>query len=98
MYICIFQKLCSCFSSLKLQKISMARRVVNKGFIPGYASTIADVEPKKRYTGKLRLISDHDPYELPRNEWQDNIDMWPAITFSWFGRLGLPVEIAAMLL
>ena len=52
-----------------------------KGFIPGYASTIADAECKQRYAVKLDLINGHDPYKLPREEWQDNIDMWPAIAY-----------------
>ena len=27
------------------------------------------------------MLSGCDPYELPREEWQDNIDIWPAITY-----------------
>ena len=27
------------------------------------------------------LISGHDPYEIPKEEWQDNMDTWPAITY-----------------
>ena len=59
----------------------MSKKAAKKGFNPGYASTIADVESKQRYAYKLWLISGHDPYELPGEEWQDNIEMWPAITF-----------------
>ena len=59
----------------------MAKETAQKGFIPGYASTIADAECKQRYAEKLKLINGHDPYELPREEWKDNIDMWPAITY-----------------
>ena len=67
--------------SYSLCASSMAKRTAQKGFIPGYASTIADAECKQRYAEKLNLINGHDPYELPREEWQDNIDMWPAITY-----------------
>ena len=59
----------------------MAKETAQKGFIPGCASTIADAECKQRYAEKLKLINGHDPYELPREEWNDNIDMWPAITY-----------------
>ena len=26
-----------------------------------------------------------DPYEVPRNEWQDDVDLWPAITYIHLG-------------
>lgn len=54
---------------------------MKNGFIPRYASTIEDAESEQRYADKLRLISVHDPYELPGEEWQDNIDMLPAISY-----------------
>ena len=50
-----------------------AKETPQKGFIPGYASTIADAECKQRYAEKLKLINGHDPYELPREEWKDNV-------------------------
>ena len=59
----------------------MAKKTAQRRFILGYASTIADAECKQRYSEKLSLINGHDPYELPREEWQDNMDMWPAITY-----------------
>ena len=59
----------------------MSKKAAKKGFNPGYASTIVDAQSKQRYAYKLRLISSYDPYELPGEEWQDNIEMWPAITF-----------------
>ena len=59
----------------------LCKETAQKGFIPGYASTIADAECKQRYAEKLKLLNGHDPYELPREEWKDNIDMWPAITY-----------------
>ena len=59
----------------------MSKKAAKKGFNPGYSSTIVDTESKQRYAYKLRLISGYDPYELPGEEWQDNIEMWPAITF-----------------
>ena len=59
----------------------MSKKAAKKGFNPGYSSSIVDTESKQRYAYKLRLISGYDPYELPGEEWQDNIEMWPAITF-----------------
>ena len=48
--------------------------------IPAYCTTIADADSKKRYADKLELVNGIDPYEIPMNEWQDNVDLWPAIT------------------
>ena len=60
----------------------MTTKSEQKGFLPGYASTIVDSECKQRYADKLMLISGHDPYEIPKEEWQDiNVDMWPAISY-----------------
>ena len=50
---------------------------MQRGLIPAYYTTIADADSKERYADKLDGI---DPYEIPRNEWQDNVDLWPAIT------------------
>ena len=30
---------------------------------------------------KLMAIGGVDPYEIPKNEWQDDIDLWPGITY-----------------
>lgn len=40
-----------------------------------------DTESKKWYADKLKLMNGSDPYEVPRDEWEDNMDMWPAITY-----------------
>ena len=50
-------------------------RMGKEGLLLGYASTIVESECKQRYADKLMLISGHDPYEIPKKEWQDNIDM-----------------------
>ena len=49
----------------------------DEGFISGYWSTIADKEAKQRYADKLRLVNGSDPYEVPKKDWNDIIDMWP---------------------
>ena len=48
--------------------------------LPGYSSSIIDINGKKRYNSKIDVICGIDPYEIPENEWQDNIDLWPAVT------------------
>ena len=59
----------------------MTTKTGKKGLLPGYASTIVESECKQRYADRLMLMSGHDPYEIPKEEWQDSIDMWPAITY-----------------
>ena len=51
------------------------------GLIPRYASTVlSDEDSKKRYKNKLQLINGLDPYEIPKREWKDDVELWPAIT------------------
>ena len=50
------------------------------GLLSGYSSTIADAASKKRYAEKLELVDGIDPYEVAKRDWQDNVDLWPAIT------------------
>ena len=59
----------------------MASSKATEGFNSGYSSSITDKESKQRYTDKLKIINGRDPCELPKNEWEDNIEMWPAITY-----------------
>lgn len=53
---------------------------MQRGILSGYLGTIADAESKRRYEDKLKLVNGVDPYEISRNEWQDDIDLWPATT------------------
>ena len=61
--------------------VGMAVRKAQEGFNSEYSSSIVDKESKKRYTDKLKIINGSDPCELPKKEWEDNIEMWPAITY-----------------
>ena len=67
--------------------ISHARvRMASKGVIlPGYKDTLTDLRSKERYQEKLKLLNGIDPYELPREAWKDDVDIWPCITntFTW---------------
>ena len=54
-------------------------------FLPGYAAEIADEECRLRYTSKLAIIKNIDPYEIPKGEYKDDVDMWPATTYIHVG-------------
>ena len=51
------------------------------GFIPVYYTAI-DSPELRRYAEKLAMISSLDPYEVPRSEWKDDIDLWPSCDYS----------------
>ena len=51
-----------------------------KAFLPGYLSSLQDADGKKRYLEKLSMIGGLDPYETARNEWLDDVDLWPSVT------------------
>ena len=36
--------------------------------------------PKKGIPAKLELIIGIDPYEIPKSERQDDVELWPAVT------------------
>ena len=50
------------------------------GLVPGYSSMIANAASKKRYAQKLELVGGIDPHEVAKGDWQDDVDLWPAIT------------------
>jgi len=52
----------------------------NAAFLPGYCSTITEVNGKERYLVKLRLLDGLDPYEVKRDDWKDDIGLWPNLT------------------
>ena len=62
---------------LVYMRISMSNR--NRPFLPGYLSSLENSDAKKRYSDKLAIIG-LDPYETARNEWLDDVDMWPSVT------------------
>ncbi len=49
-------------------------------FLPGYSDTLVSNASKRRYGDKLELVDGVDPYEVKKNEWKDDLDLWPAIT------------------
>ena len=50
-------------------------KMEQKGSLPGYASTIVDIECKQLYAGKLMLIIRHDPYGIPKEETHNDINI-----------------------
>ena len=52
-----------------------------KKLLPGYKDTLADPNSKHRYQEKLKLINDIDPYETLREDWTDDVDLWPCTSY-----------------
>ena len=69
---------------------SVHRTVVRNGRVP-QEKTIAwglfgcFTGQRERYCKKLSVTGGVDPYEVPRNEWMDDVDLWPAITYIHVG-------------
>ena len=59
--------------------------MAKSGLLPDYQDSMQKIEDKKRYREKLALIDGDDPYAIPREEWTDNVDFWPAITYMHIG-------------
>ena len=53
--------------------------------LPGYKDTLTDSCSKERYQEKLKLLNGRDPYELPREAWKDDVDLWPCTTYIHVG-------------
>ena len=43
-------------------------------FRPGYSASLIDADSRRRHSVKLKLVIG------VKNEWQDNIDLWPGVT------------------
>ena len=56
--------------------------MASKGAIlQGYKESLVDSRSRERYAEKLELINGKDPYELPKQAWKDDVDLWPCITY-----------------
>ena len=49
--------------------------------LPDYKDSISDARSKQRYEEKLALIGGRDLYEMPGEEWKDDVDLWPSTTY-----------------
>ena len=63
----------------------MAVSSSGKGILPEYYSSLQDEKAKDRYMEKISCVGGRDPYEIPRKEWSDSIELWPAITYIHIG-------------
>ncbi|PFX18379.1 hypothetical protein AWC38_SpisGene17251 [Stylophora pistillata] len=59
----------------------MWKKTVEKGYLPGYHESLSDQLSKERYGSKLELIEGTDPYEIPKKEWKDDVELWPSVTY-----------------
>ena len=51
----------------------------NRPFLPGYLSSLENLDGNKRYKEKLAIIGGLDPYKTIRSKWFDDIDLWPNV-------------------
>lgn len=54
---------------------------IKKSYLHGYAASLTDSEAKARYSQKLTFIKSLDPYEIPMNEYEDDMSIWPNISY-----------------
>ena len=53
--------------------------------LPGYFESMEDEMCQKRYREKLEYSGGVDLYELPLDEWDDDIGLWPSISYIHVG-------------
>ena len=49
--------------------------------LAGYKDSLVDQCSKERYLTKLKLIDSQDPYEILKEDWKDDVDLWPSTTY-----------------
>lgn len=59
--------------------------MAKKSLLPGYFASLANVESKERYKSKLSFITGRDPYEIPREDFKDDVELWPSVTYIHVG-------------
>ena len=65
-------QLCVCFDKMAV-----------KG--TGYFDGLQQTESKERYSAKIKGINEQDPYEISNNEWLDDLDSRPSVTYIHVG-------------
>ena len=61
------------------------KRATTKGLLPDFYSNLTSKDPKIRYREKLTLIKSLHPYEIPKNEWLDDTEKWPWVSYTHVG-------------
>ena len=62
-----------------------AQGSIKRGFLPGYFEGLQLKESRQRYLEKLKDVNGEDPYEVLPNEWTDDVDSWPNVTYIHVG-------------
>ncbi|XP_046864118.1 uncharacterized protein LOC124458051 [Xenia sp. Carnegie-2017] len=57
------------------------KKPTHKGFLPGYYASIRSKECRERYEARISLIHSVDPYKIPKNDWEDCMELWPNISY-----------------
>ncbi len=60
---------------------SSARSASSSRLLPNYQNTLTDNSSKQRYQEKLKLINNVDPYETLKEDWTDDVDLWPGTSY-----------------
>ena len=42
-------------------------------------------DAKERYLNKIKEINGQDPYEIPKCEWEDDVESWPDVSYIHVG-------------
>lgn len=67
---------------MRSERMAMATATGSKGaLLPGYVESLLDLPSKERYREKLSFIGGKDPYEIQKETWKDDVDLWPSITY-----------------
>ena len=46
-----------------------------------YRDSLTDDASRERYLNKLKLVDCQDPYAMPKENWKDDVDLWPSTTY-----------------
>ena len=61
--------------------MSRSNSATKRSLLGGYYLTIKDEDAKKRYVQKLSIVGGVDPYEVNKDEWKDDVELWPNISY-----------------
>ena len=67
---------CVCFDKMAVKGTG------TRGFLSGYFNGLQQTEIKERHSAELKDINGQDPYEIRKNEWLDDLDFLPSVTYT----------------
>lgn len=59
----------------------MTPKRAKRGFLFGYFLGIESKEAKDRYLDKIKIMDNRDLFEISKDEWHDDVDFWPKVTY-----------------